>query len=115
VQLVVLSVAETAITIMAASIPILRALSRDKGGPGGIKMFALNATQHLTLRRSSAPLADTPDVESGKTGETSRRLFRLMKKASSKRTPVLSKIIETDELSPGLFGGITPRRETSFV
>ncbi|KAI3324147.1 hypothetical protein HD806DRAFT_543548 [Xylariaceae sp. AK1471] len=113
VQLVVLSIAETAITIMAASIPILRALSRDKVGSGGVKLFTLNATQHLTLRRQSEPLPDTLDGESGKTGETSRRLFKFGRKASSRREPVLSKIVETDELSPGF--GSTPTGERSFV
>jgi hypothetical protein len=99
--------------IMAASIPILRALSRDKVGPGGVKLFTLNATQHITLRRQSEPQAGTPDGDSGKTGETSRGIFRFVKKASTRREPVLSKILEADELSPGIGG--TSTGERSFV
>ncbi|KAI8635546.1 hypothetical protein F5Y19DRAFT_408276 [Xylariaceae sp. FL1651] len=114
VQLTVLAAAETAITIMAASIPILRALARDTSGPRGIKLFTLNTTQHLTLQRQSDSQLITVDDAPGKSSETPRRLFKIVRKASDRRKPVLSKIVETDELSPGLFGEATPR-ERSFV
>ncbi|KAI3330041.1 hypothetical protein F4824DRAFT_480413 [Ustulina deusta] len=114
IQLVVLSIAESAVTIMAASIPILRALTRNKAGPRGVKLFALNITEHLTLRRLSGPQADNLSGENIKTGENSNKLFKVVRKASGRRAPVLSKIMETDELSPGLFGGTTTG-ERSFV
>ncbi|KAK5626298.1 hypothetical protein RRF57_002013 [Xylaria bambusicola] len=114
IQLVVLSIAETAVTIMAASIPILRALARDRPRAGGERLFALNMTEHLTLRRLSLSQPDELSDESTKTGEPSRRLFRVVRKASRKRAPVLSKIMETDELSPELLGN-TPTGERSFV
>ncbi|KAI1422472.1 hypothetical protein F5Y12DRAFT_762757 [Xylaria sp. FL1777] len=114
VQLVVLSIAESAVTIMASSIPILRALARDKAGPGGVKLFTLNITQHLTLRRLSESQPDVPSSEDDKTTKTSRRLFKVVRKASSRRAPVLSKIVEADEPSPGLFGETTTG-ERSFV
>ncbi|KAI0539119.1 hypothetical protein GGR58DRAFT_266373 [Xylaria digitata] len=112
VQLVVLSIAESAVTIMAASIPILRALARDKAGLRGVKLFTLNATEHLTLRRLSDSEFDIPDGEHGKTGETSKGSFKVVRKTSSKRVPALSKIIEGDEPSPGLLRGTGER---SFV
>ncbi|KAI0483488.1 hypothetical protein F4859DRAFT_400492 [Xylaria cf. heliscus] len=108
VQLTVLSIAETSVTIMAASIPILRALARDKGGPRGIKLFTLNATEHLTLQREPEPPSDTS------TSETPSRLFKIVRKATVRRAPVLSNIIEVEELSPGLLGETTTR-ERSFV
>ncbi|KAI0966212.1 hypothetical protein F4678DRAFT_303889 [Xylaria arbuscula] len=111
VQLVVLSIAESAVTIMAASIPILRALARDKGGA---KLFTLNVTEHLTLRRLSGAQPDTLTNEQNKIREPSRGLFKMVKKTSSRRAPVLSKIVEADELSPGLFGD-TETGERSFV
>ncbi|KAI0514969.1 hypothetical protein F5B22DRAFT_647161 [Xylaria bambusicola] len=114
IQLVVLSIAETAVTIMAASIPILRALARDRLRRGGERLFALNMTEHLTLRRSSVSQPDELSSEQTKAEESPRRLFRVVRKASSKRAPALSKIIETDELSPELLGG-TPTGERSFV
>ncbi|KAI1122626.1 hypothetical protein F5Y10DRAFT_253645 [Nemania abortiva] len=114
VQLTILSVAETAVTIMAASIPILRALARDKAGPGGVKLFTLNVTEHLTLRRQSEPPLDVSDVESGKADRTSRRLFRLVRKPSARRAPVLSDIIEAEELPPELTRDTTAA-ERSFV
>ncbi|KAI1369946.1 hypothetical protein F5Y08DRAFT_291778 [Xylaria arbuscula] len=114
IQLVVLSIAETAVTIMAASIPILRALARDRPSPGGERLFTLNFTEHLTLRRSSGTQPTSPTSEPTKTGETPRRLFKVMRKASSRRAPVLSKIVETDELSPGLLRD-TPTGERVFV
>ncbi|KAI0429361.1 hypothetical protein F5Y09DRAFT_342794 [Xylaria sp. FL1042] len=114
VQLVVLSIAESAVTIMAASIPILRALARDKAGPGGVKLFTLNITEHLTLRRLSGSQPDSPSGEPRKAGETSKGLFKVVRKNSRRRAPVLSKIVETDELSPGLFGD-TETGERSFV
>ncbi|KAI1158275.1 hypothetical protein F5B18DRAFT_641503 [Nemania serpens] len=115
VQLVILSVAETAISIMAACIPILRALARDKGGPGMIKLFTLNVTEHLTLRRQSGPQPNGTDGASGKTNRLSSRFFKLRKKYSTRRTPVLSNIMEVEELSPGLPEGETAARERSFV
>ncbi|RYC53887.1 hypothetical protein CHU98_g12320 [Xylaria longipes] len=103
IQLTVLSIAETSITIMAASIPILRALARDKAGPRGIKLFTLNATEHITVQQESEPQLDSSDAEPNRTGETSRRLFSIIKKASRRRVPVLSNIIEAEEPSPELF------------
>ncbi|KAI8944400.1 hypothetical protein F4801DRAFT_571936 [Xylaria longipes] len=114
IQLTVLSIAETSITIMAASIPILRALARDKAGPRGIKLFTLNATEHITVQQESEPQLDSSDAEPNRTGETSRRLFSIIKKASRRRVPVLSNIIEAEEPSPELFEGTTTR-ERSFV
>ncbi|KAI0438217.1 hypothetical protein F4803DRAFT_535784 [Xylaria telfairii] len=114
IQLTVLSIAETSVTIMAASIPILRALARDKAGPRGIKLFTLNATEHLTVEQEPAPQLESSEGELNKAGETSRRLFRIVKKASSRRVPVLSNIIEAEEPSPGLFSDTTTR-ERSFV
>ncbi|KAI1272838.1 hypothetical protein F5Y07DRAFT_412140 [Xylaria sp. FL0933] len=114
VQLVVLSIAESAVTIMAASIPILRALARDKAGPGGVKLFTLNITEHLTLRRQSGSQSDSPNGEHRKSGETSKGLFKIVRKNSRRRAPVLSKIVEADELSPGLSGD-TAAGERSFV
>ncbi|GAW26642.1 putative integral membrane protein [Rosellinia necatrix] len=113
-QLTVLSVAETSITIMAASIPILRALARDKARPGGVKLFALNATEHVTLQGQPEPQLDAVDDEPSKADRRSRRVFRLVKKASTRRAPVLSNIMEIDELSPSMFGGRTAG-ERSFV
>lgn len=101
-----LSISETAVTIMAASIPILRALSRDKVGPGGVKLFTLNVTQHVTV------LQPENNNNADEHGQTSRRLFKLMRRG--RRALVLSKIVETDELSPGLLGGL-PTGERSFV
>ncbi|KAI0100309.1 hypothetical protein GGR51DRAFT_533145 [Nemania sp. FL0031] len=114
VQLTILSVAETAITIMAASIPILRALARDKAGPGGVKLFTLNVTEHLTLRRQSEPQIDVSDVEASKADRASRRLFRLVRKPSARRAPVLSDIIEAEELPQELTRNSTTA-ERSFV
>ncbi|KAI0459064.1 hypothetical protein F5B21DRAFT_338097 [Xylaria acuta] len=111
IQLTVLSIAETSVTIMAASIPILRALARDKAGPRGIKLFTLNATEHLTIQQESTPQQDSSDTEPNK---TSRRFFRIVKKASGRRAQVLSNIMEAEEPSPGLFGD-TATRERSFV
>ncbi|KAI0186637.1 hypothetical protein EV127DRAFT_167226 [Xylaria flabelliformis] len=114
IQLTILSIAETSITIMAASIPILRALARDKSGPHRIKLFTLNATEHRTLQEGSTPQQDDPDAEPNKAGETSRRLFRIVRKATGRRVPVLSNIMEAEEPSPGLSGDTTTR-ERSFV
>ncbi|KAI1758234.1 hypothetical protein F4782DRAFT_477099 [Xylaria castorea] len=114
IQLTVLSIAETSVTIMAASIPILRALARDKAGPRRIKLFTLNATEHRTLQQESAPQQDSSDTEPNKTGETSKRLFRMVRKATGRRAPVLSNIMEAEEPSPGLFGDTTTG-ERSFV
>ncbi|KAF2963223.1 hypothetical protein GQX73_g10345 [Xylaria multiplex] len=112
VQLVVLSIAESAVTIMAASIPILRALARDRAGLRGVKLFTLNVTEHLTLRRLSDSELDIPVGENGKTSEASKGSFKVVRKASGKRAPALSKIIEGDEPSPGLLRGTGER---SFV
>ncbi|TGJ79559.1 hypothetical protein E0Z10_g9214 [Xylaria hypoxylon] len=114
VQLTVLSIAESAVTIMAASIPILRALTRNKAGPRGAKLFTLNATEHLTLQRLSTSHVDAVSGENNKNGDTSKGSFKVVRKNSSARAPVLSKIIETDELSPGLFWG-SRSAERSFV
>ncbi|KAI0869849.1 hypothetical protein GGS24DRAFT_511491 [Hypoxylon argillaceum] len=114
VQLTILSVAETAVTIMAASIPILRALARDKAGPGGMKLFTLNVTEHLTLQRESEPQVDVSDSGASKSDRTSMRLFSLTRKPSRGRAPVLSDIIEAEELSPG-FVRDTTTSERSFV
>lgn len=102
---------------MAACIPILRALARDKGGPGVIKLFTLNITEHLTLRRQSGSQLDvTGDGASGiKTNRLSSRILKLRRKYSPRRIPVLSRIMEVEELSPRLPGGEAAARETSFV
>ncbi|KAI0199758.1 hypothetical protein F4808DRAFT_431119 [Astrocystis sublimbata] len=128
IQLTVLSIAETSATIMASSIPILRALARDKAGPRGIKLFTLNATEHMTVQRDSMTMTD-PDSSSSKysdddpennsinnkPGDTSKRLFKIVRKATAWRAPVLSNIIEDDdELSPRM-SGMVETRERSFV
>lgn len=109
-----LSVAETSVTIMAASIPILRALARDKAGPKGVKLFTLNATEHVTLQQPEAA-TDTPEGENGpnKAVGASKRLFTLVRKGRARRAPVLSNIMENEELSPRLLGTTTVER--SFV
>ncbi|KAI1118305.1 hypothetical protein F5Y14DRAFT_399949 [Nemania sp. NC0429] len=114
VQLVILSVAETAVSIMASCIPILRALSRDKGGPGVIKLFTLNITEHITLRRQSGSQPGAADGTS-KTNRFSRRLSKLRKKYIPRRIPVLSNILEVEEPSSQLSVGETAARERSFV
>ncbi|KAI0408372.1 hypothetical protein F4802DRAFT_409759 [Xylaria palmicola] len=113
-QLVVLSIAETAVTIMAASIPILRALARDKASRRGINLFTLNATGHLTLQRQPEPQPDDPDDELLKNQAGPKGIPKLSGSASGRRDPVLSKIPETEELSPGLFAETTTV-ERSFV
>ncbi|KAI1267969.1 hypothetical protein F5Y18DRAFT_275663 [Xylariaceae sp. FL1019] len=99
VQLTVLSIAETCVTIMASSIPILRALARDKTGPEIMHLFTLNATQFLTLRRRSGSSSER-DHEDSKP----RRKFGLFGRKASSRTQILSKIVELDELSPSTVG-----------
>ncbi|KAI0147369.1 hypothetical protein GGR57DRAFT_261027 [Xylariaceae sp. FL1272] len=109
VQLTVLSIAETCVTIMASSIPILRALARDKAGPKSMQLFALNATQFLTLhrRRHSPSERDQEDIA------PRRKFWKLGRKASS-REQTLSKIVELDELSPSTVDGPSTG-ERSFV
>ncbi|RWA05653.1 hypothetical protein EKO27_g9454 [Xylaria grammica] len=114
VQLTVLAIAESAVTIMAASIPILRALTRGKKTPGGARLFTLNVTKHLTLRRLSDPQSDAPDGENSQASATAKGPFRVVRKTSGRRAPALSRIIESEELSPGLFWG-TASGERSFV
>ncbi|GAW17624.1 hypothetical protein ANO14919_070830 [Xylariales sp. No.14919] len=114
VQLTVLAIAESAVTIMAASIPILRALTRGKKTPGGARLFTLNVTEHLTLRRLSDPQSDAPDGENSQASATAKGPFRVVRKTSGRRAPALSRIIESEELSPGLFWG-TASGERSFV
>lgn len=71
VKLVVLATAEIAVTIIAASVPILRALARDKFPRAGA-FIALDETEHWTRQRiadttsaerSPPPIPDLPDVE----------------------------------------------------
>lgn len=80
-----------------------------------IRLFTLNITEHLTLRRQSGSQPDATNGASGKTNRISSRFFRLRRKYSPRRIPVLSNIMEVEELSPGLSGGETAARETSFV
>lgn len=103
---------------MAASIPILRALARDKAGPKGVKLFTLNATEHVTLaQRPEAADSTPPEGENGPgngVAGASRRLLTLVRKGRAGRAPVLSNIMETEELSPRVLGN-NSTVERSFV
>ncbi|KAI1173503.1 hypothetical protein F4777DRAFT_445975 [Nemania sp. FL0916] len=112
-QLTVLSIAETAVTIMASSIPILRALARNKAGPGGVKLFTLNVTEHLTIQQPDRQ-PDDGIRGASKTRRFSRRLFTLVRRPRKIRAPVLSSIVEAEEQSPTL-PGHSMAIETSFV
>lgn len=67
VQLMILAAAEISVTIMAASVPILRALARDKI-PGAGPFLALDETDRWTRQHisgtSSAPSSPPPPVPS---------------------------------------------------
>ncbi|ETS78578.1 hypothetical protein PFICI_10640 [Pestalotiopsis fici W106-1] len=104
VQLVVLATAEIAVTIIAASIPILRALARDKVPRAG-PFLALDETEHwtrqqittngttTTAQNSPPPLPNTPRIEDIELRPISR------KKSFSDKLKVghLSRIQEFDE------------------
>ncbi|KAK9415249.1 hypothetical protein SUNI508_02097 [Seiridium unicorne] len=72
VQLVILATAEISVTIIAASVPLLRALARDKLPRAG-PFLALDVTGHWTRQRisdatsvpgSPPPVPDLPDLDS---------------------------------------------------
>ncbi|KAH9907282.1 hypothetical protein F4778DRAFT_799605 [Xylariomycetidae sp. FL2044] len=102
IQLVVLAAAEIAITIMAASIPILRALARDKGGPAAGGFFTRNATRRVTQHRRSPATTEfmDPGALAGSWPPPPPPLKHLglgrMNKSAVRR-PVLSQIREADE------------------
>ncbi|KAI1342947.1 hypothetical protein F5Y15DRAFT_428909 [Xylariaceae sp. FL0016] len=107
IQLLVLAVAEVAITIMAASIPILRALARDKTpAAGGGGLFARNATQRRTQthRRQSSITLLTPTEESELADAWPMRSVRKLEEgrrknagAAKKQPPPLSQIMEEED------------------
>ncbi|KAK6212544.1 hypothetical protein LQW54_005128 [Pestalotiopsis sp. IQ-011] len=103
VQLVVLATAEIAVTIIAASIPILRALARDKVPRAG-PFLALGKTGHWTRQQittnATAPQRSTPPISETPTMSTDNVELRpVPRKKSSDRLKVrhLSSIREFDE------------------
>lgn len=103
VQLVVLATAEIAVTIIAASIPILRALARDKVPRAG-PFLALDETEHWTRQQltttTTAPQRSPPPIPVTPTMSIDNIELRpVSRKKSSDRLKVghLSSIREFDE------------------
>ena len=108
-QLVILASAEIVVTIVAASIPILRALARDRGTRTGQRFNTLNATLIWTRRRTSRTRDASVDMsnetiyitsdaqddnKNGQNQETPRQDWY----NSGRRLKPLSRITETDEM-----------------
>jgi hypothetical protein len=101
VQLVVLATAEIAVTIIAASVPILRALARDKVPSAG-PFLALDETEHWTRQhitdssadqRSPPPIPEPPDAENIELQPAAKKRWHEEKL----RVQHLSRIQEFDE------------------
>lgn len=110
VQLIILGGAEIVVTIIASSIPILRALARDRGMRTG-QDFALDATPSISWSRrrssrtrNSRGSLDAPEMaqsevdrgiqdDNGQDRRTSKRVWY----KSRKQVKCLSQIVEVDE------------------
>ncbi|EMR69931.1 putative integral membrane protein [Eutypa lata UCREL1] len=110
VQLIILGGAEIVVTIIASSIPILRALARDRGMRTG-QHFALDATPSISWSRrrssrtrNSRGSLDVPEMaqsevdrgsqdNNGQDRQTSKRVWY----KSRKQVKCLSQIVEVDE------------------